>query len=392
VTIVACSVLGPVSLALGAGRPHMQPSRFWGAGLVALAGGLALIGLRGHAPDFVWEVVGQGLVALALMFAQASARTTNNEPGRDVFGWALFALLILALIIAQQTSAAAWVSQPIGSGMMGCMACRVAQSFDCGKEQRERYPLRMIGVIFGLFGLALILHAALELARPVAGDASEPEIAGALMLVGLVAGVLLGTALLLWVMTERMHDRLRQFAALDPLTGVLNRLAFVEHFEREVSRSRRRAESFFGLLLVNIDHFRRINDAYGQAAGDRLLVTIAEILRRVIRRYDLLGRLEGDVFVLLMLGAQGESVSAMGERVRSEIEHQANVHAGLKNHVTVSIGGALFGEHGEDWSTMLRAAETAAVDAKARGRNRVKIAAPMPRAVAPVSGEIATGA
>jgi len=375
--IVVCCVLGPVSLAFPPVQRHMQPSRFWGAGLIALAGGLALGSLLGNAPDFVSHVLGPGLLALALTFAQSSARAVAGKDRRDVLGFTLLALFVLMLLALESLSAVAWLRGPLAMAALGLLACRVALGFHEGKGLPEGRPLQTIGGIFGLFGLSLILQGTLALAPAVSNASSEPGVADALMLVGLIAGLLLGTMLLMWVMTERIDSRIRQLVSLDPLTGALNRRAFVQQFEREVSRFRRRPEAPFAILLTDIDHFHRVNDAYGHGAGDRVLEETVEILRSISRDYDLIGRLDGDVFVLLTPGARSDSAMLAAERARREIELQASLRAKLPNRVTVSIGVAVFGEHGDSWDTMLRAADATIKFAKKLGGNRVEVSAPV---------------
>lgn len=358
----------------------MRACRFWGAGLVALACGLALVSLRGYAPALASQVLGLGLVGLALTFAQRSALASVDEARRDATGWVLLGAFVLALVVLYAMPVEEWLRHLAGMGMTGFLACRVAYGFDQGKELREGGPLRTIGIIFGLFGVSLVMHGVFGLAHTDHSASSEPDVAGAVMLVGLIAGLLLGTILLLWVVTERIHFRIRQLVTLDRQTGALNRPAFVHYFEREIARTKRRSDSRFALLLINADRLQRVNDAHGQAAGDRVLVTIVEILRSMIRNYDIIGRLEGDVFVLLMPGARDEGATGTADRIRQEIEQQASLRAAVKIPVTVSIGVAVYGEHGENWDTMLRSSDAALKSAKANGRNRVEVAAPVEQA------------
>jgi diguanylate cyclase (GGDEF)-like protein len=184
----------------------------------------------------------------------------------------------------------------------------------------------------------------------------------------------------MWVMTERISYRMRQLVSVDPLTGALNRRAFIRRFRREVSRTRRRSDSPFAILLVDLDHLRRINDAYGHRTGDRVLEKTVEVVRGTIRDYDLIGRLEGDAFVLLLPGTTSEGAATMAERVRQEIERKASVLSELKNPVSASIGVAVFGEHGDNWDAILRSADGAARKAKESGGNRVEVALPVPSA------------
>ncbi len=201
------------------------------------------------------------------------------------------------------------------------------------------------------------------------------------MLVGLIAGLLLGALLVLWVTTKRTGVRMRQLASLDPLTGALTRQAFMQSFEREAARALRRPDSRFALLLIDVDQFRRINDAWGHKAGDRVLANVVGLARPAMREFDLIGRLEGDVFAILMRGTAGDAAAAVAERIRREIERQASVRAALRNPVAVSVGVAVYGENGRRWEDVLRAAQSAARSAKADGGNRVIGAAPALRPV-----------
>ena len=388
--IVVCCVLGPVSLAFAPTQRYLRPSRFWGAGLIALASGLALISLRGNGPHLVSQVLGPALLALALTFAQLSARSAAAKGGRDVPGLMLLALYILMLFALESVSADARLRDLLGMGALGLLACRVAFGFDRCKGLPEGRALRMIALIFGLFGVSLLLQGALALA--VSNAPSGPGVADALMLVGLIAGLLLGTIVLMWVMTERINSRMRQLISLDPLTGALNRPAFVQQFEREASRIRRRPDAQFAILLIDIDHFRRVNDASGHAAGDRLLEKTVEILRGMTRDYDLIGRLEGDVFVLLMPGTRLDGAMSLAERALREIKLQASVRAELANRVSASIGVAVFGEDGDSWDTMLRAADAALQYAKKLGGNGVETAVAVPPPPGEEPGAAAAGA
>ena len=377
--IVVCCVLGPVSLAFAPTQRYMQPSRFWGGGLVALALGLALVSLHGHVSDFVSLALGPGLLALALSFAQASARSVAGKEGRDLTGLALLAGVVVLLLAAEMLSALAWLRVPLSMGALGVLAWRVAIGFDACKGLPEGGTLRTIGAIFGCLSLSLFLQGLLTLASWDMDALFGPGVADALLLVALIACVLLGSILLMWVMTERINARIRQLVSLDPLTGALNGPAFVQQFEREASRARRRSVAQFAILLVDIDYFHLVNETAGYAAGNHVLEKTFEILRSMCRDYDLIGRLEGDVFALLTPRANSESALGMAERVRHEIELHGAARAGRSSRVTVSIGIALFEEHGDSWDEVLRSADVALKQAKADGRNRVQAAAPRPR-------------
>ena len=183
----------------------------------------------------------------------------------------------------------------------------------------------------------------------------------------------------------------RQRDRLDPLTGALTRQAFIRRFEQEAERVVERRASRFAILLVNVDQFRQINDCWGERAGDRLLMRIVETMRPALRKSDLIGRLEGDVFAILLRASSGEAAAAAAQGVRRAIESQASARAALKNPVAVSVGVAVYGKHGRRWEEVLPAAHAAARAAKADGGNRVIGAASVLRPVADMPALRAVG-
>jgi diguanylate cyclase (GGDEF)-like protein len=193
-----------------------------------------------------------------------------------------------------------------------------------------------------------------------------------------VAALVACSALAL-VMAWRMHRRTRRLASLDPLTGALTRQAFIESFVRDAARALHRPRSRFALLLLDVDHFHRVNEAWGQRAGDRSLASVVAVARQAIREEDLIGRLEGDVFAILMRTSSSDTAAARAEHLQREIHRQACARAGLKNPVTVSVGVAMYGAHGRRWEEVLRAAEAAVSRAKSEGGDRVVAAAPVLR-------------
>jgi diguanylate cyclase (GGDEF)-like protein len=174
----------------------------------------------------------------------------------------------------------------------------------------------------------------------------------------------------LWMANEGLQGELAHLAAYDPLTQVLNRGAFLAQFEREVSRSKRERIPF-SLAIFDLDRFKRINDAYGHPAGDRALQSVVATMRTGIRKHDVLGRYGGEEFALLMPNTAKAMAHQVAERIRADIELRGFETGGRKVNLTVSGGLATYPVDGEDWDTLLTAADNALYDAKAAGRNRV---------------------
>ncbi len=171
------------------------------------------------------------------------------------------------------------------------------------------------------------------------------------------------------VRSER--DLLRRDAECDGLTGLLNRRALERSAQARVERRER-----FGVLFVDGDRFKLINDGYGHLVGDRVLISIAEMLRAGLRPGDAVGRYGGEEFVALVAGAGPEAARLVAERLRKSIETLEPPKPGPER-ISVSIGTAVFDpRHAEDVQSVFRRADVALYAAKRAGRNRVVMHTP----------------
>jgi diguanylate cyclase (GGDEF)-like protein len=159
-------------------------------------------------------------------------------------------------------------------------------------------------------------------------------------------------------------------AMRDPLTGLYNRRQLEESLHREVLRARRLGGTV-GVMAIDVDHFKRVNDTLGHEIGDRALRGIAEELASCVREEDIACRAGGEEFIIILPGTGKTALRTRAEAVRRAIE-RAQIPAGdgtLK--LTVSIGLASFPSYGDTGQALLRAADVALYKAKAAGRNRV---------------------
>jgi diguanylate cyclase (GGDEF)-like protein len=199
-----------------------------------------------------------------------------------------------------------------------------------------------------------------------------------LALVGATILVLLLSAL---VSAGRAHrlalnlaQELHQLATTDGLTGLPNRRQLMTQMETEVHRANRSGRPL-SLALLDVDRFKAINDSHGHPAGDAVLQTVAAELRRVTRGGDVLGRLGGEEFAVLMPETSLAKARLAGERLRAAIEKRTiDFPDGSSGRVTISVGVALLaGSEGCD--NLISRADAALYEAKASGRNLVKLAA-----------------
>ena len=179
-----------------------------------------------------------------------------------------------------------------------------------------------------------------------------------------------------------LHETVQAQAVTDPLTGLSNRRQFDAALEAEIGRSRRFG-SDVGLVMLDLDGFKPINDLYGHQEGDRVLVEVATLLRRLVRDVDRLARLGGDEIAIILPQTDLAGAELLAERVRSGVEGLA-IHpagAGAPLTVTGSIGAAAVPESAGDRHGLVGSADAALYRAKRAGGNRVARAdpAPLPR-------------
>ena len=170
---------------------------------------------------------------------------------------------------------------------------------------------------------------------------------------------------------KRLEDELRLLANTDTLTGLANRRAFLARLDQEVARAHRYGHPL-AILMLDIDHFKTINDRYGHPAGDEALRRFAAACQAVLRCNDVLARMGGEEFAAFLPETGLDGARLTGERIRQAVEELAVVYAGERFHFTTSIGIVLLHDQ-HDGEHALQLADKALYLAKSRGRNRVVV-------------------
>lgn len=168
----------------------------------------------------------------------------------------------------------------------------------------------------------------------------------------------------------RYHEELYQLATSDPLTGLYNRRQFQELMEKEILRATRHVRAL-SLALVDIDHFKPVNDRHGHAAGDGVIRGIAQLLRHNARADQLIARIGGEEFALVYAEQSLADATAAAERLRKAIAASPFELGGAPVAVTVSIGLAQWQRGMSSLSDLMRVADEQLYRAKKEGRNRV---------------------
>jgi diguanylate cyclase (GGDEF)-like protein len=244
-------------------------------------------------------------------------------------------------------------------------------------------------ILFSVLNAALVAvaaHAADPMARwrDVLWDAESLILDVTEICVGLLVTIacvlspmLLFVALPPVILLQRslLHQQLRAAARTDAKTGLLNAAAWQREADTEISRVLR-GRLPLALLLVDVDHFKQVNDTHGHLAGDRVLASLAEVLRQQVRACDVVGRFGGEEFVVLLPGASTTEAVKIAERLREQVGATVTTAADARVSVTVSIGAAVLGRNGEDLHGLLAAADLALYRAKRAGRDQVCLSDP----------------
>ncbi len=209
----------------------------------------------------------------------------------------------------------------------------------------------------------------------VVRDPERPTITLAAMMVvlGISLAALLGALVLIWSRRERMHELTLQ-ASQDPLTGLKNRRRFEEDLRMELARAaRERSEG--ALMMLDVDEFKRVNDTHGHPAGDRVIRQIADVLRRRTRETDVVARMGGDEFAIVLPRCSTAEAGRVAESI-SDALHDLLPPEDRVSPITVSVGVAMYGDDAAtDFESVQAGADAAMYEAKQAGRATLRVAA-----------------
>ncbi|MCP2365627.1 diguanylate cyclase (GGDEF)-like protein [Nonomuraea thailandensis] len=314
--------------------------------------------------------------------------------------YALFAPVVLQILLQVRVRATVLYRRVFSSAAIGLAGCTASIVFHGLVEdpwvlsQGSGPPILyavLAAVLFSLLNIALIAIAA-YIANPdtawreVLWDRESVMLDVVELCLGVIVSIgcglnlgLLILALPPVVLLQRslLHAQLQAAARTDAKTGLLNAAAWQREADTEIVRARRTGDTL-ALLIIDIDHFKRVNDAYGHLVGDQVLVGVASMLRSQLRDYDVVGRFGGEEFVVLLPGADIDEACQVAERLRVRIGHMAIPVDDTLVRVTISAGVALMSVHGDDLIDLLTAADLALYRAKELGRDRVCIPAVQP--------------
>ncbi|HWF92563.1 MAG TPA: diguanylate cyclase [Terriglobales bacterium] len=179
-------------------------------------------------------------------------------------------------------------------------------------------------------------------------------------------------------------DRVKQLAYLDGLTGIFNRRYFELRMVEEIERARR-FNSSMSVIMIDIDHFKRLNDEFGHLLGDEVLRQVSSIFNQQVRKMDVVCRYGGEEFAILLSQTDPQYSLTIAEKLRTTVDSWS--FPGVPQSVTISAGAATYPAHGMTRDELVKAADSALYAAKQAGRNCVRLAVPSDRSAACSAGK-----
>lgn len=340
----------------------------WSGSLAARAIALTLL-LGAAQPQAGGIALGAGLLALSVTL-QAAALLAFA--GRQLPSWVHTTALAAIAVPIQMLASDPAPAMLFGGVMLGVLlALTAGLAWQVVGDVVDRARKLMVGAL-GLAALMLAWRgiSAVFVAEP-ARVLLTPSGASAVLVVAGIAALLASSFAFLLLHQSRAQAEATRLATTDPLTGAYNRRTFHELAEREMSRARRASQPL-SIIMLDVDHLRRLNDDYGHRAGDEVLQRIADLVRTALRKEDMLVRFGGEQFLVILPEVSGPGAVVVAGRIRRAVSDTTIEAAGHALQVTVSLGvAARLDEGPESVDGLVARAESALALAKQRGRNRV---------------------
>ena len=342
---------------------------FWSAGFATITVGSTLALLRGSGLLLIGIWLANGLLVIAhWLFLVGVARFTETRLSRawyliflawaamlllpDDPSWSKVMLAANSLLVALSTLKASLLLRPHG------------KSLSVGAVQL-RYVLLIHGLFYLAKAISVVIPGTLIDLAAFRGEIIQISLVEGAMAIMLIALSMTGTE------RYRREKRMARLAARDPLTALYNRRALEVRSPRllgEVASTRPGA-----LLLIDIDNFKLVNDLYGHTAGDRLLVTLSEIIRSVLPDGALAARLGGDEFVIVLNNASSERIVGLGSTLRDQFQQVAAQTFTTPAAVTLSIGATLFDQPPASLAALIEQGDAALYESKRGGRDSIRL-------------------
>ncbi len=367
--MMATSLLLAVSLMVAVGPRFRDGLGKWTASMLLQTAMFGLYFARGIWPDFATVVLPNALFLTCLTLQAAAIREFH---GRTTSIWwhilpMLLALVQFTLVMDNFFARVILNGALFGAGMLALAI--LVQRLNPEERGSARWLL-LTGYLIG--AVTMCVRVIVSIIEPgIISSLLKPSAFQGITFLFGFAEVLVTSVGFLLLHKERSEEAAQKLALTDPLTGAFNRRTFLELAEKEIARTRR-ARGSLSLIMLDLDHFKQINDRNGHLAGDEVLKGVVAVVLTCLRKEDLLVRYGGEEFCILLPNVHGDRAAAMAERIRESVEQARFSFNGRVLPVTISMGVTTLSLEGsEDVDQLVNRADEALYTAKKAGRNRV---------------------
>jgi diguanylate cyclase (GGDEF)-like protein len=368
-------LLGALCVMVSRSQRYSRPLAFWGWGTLIYAVGLALT-LMNFLPPVVAKVGGNALIAFAPLLMIDGVLNHTRYRMRWEWAWPGFIAVVILLgvnaLTAHPLVLVNFVAPSVTANVVFLIAgfgLLMDPPRDAKTAARFLAAACLTSVVLWSARIAMLLFEV--------GGTNDRERADLVISLFAIGQMIIGvgsTLALLWIEVRQMEAELERIAYSDALTGLPNRRATLARFHEELTRADRRNEKF-ALMVLDIDRFKDINDTFGHQWGDTVLKHVARTLAAAKRNEDVMGRIGGEEFLILLTGPADSMDEHVAEdaanRLREKLAALPIVAAGTGVTVTISAGLAVFPIDGRDWESLFSVADARLYAAKREGRNRV---------------------
>jgi diguanylate cyclase (GGDEF)-like protein len=336
----------------------------WTASLWTQALAWLVFAGRGVVPDPLCVALANALLIMTASLQFMAVIEFRKQPVPRRLHWvaSAAALAVFALILAQ----ARW-HETAGDILYGAANFLIAVSVLRDAPREGRRARLLLAGCYAFAAATLIAKG--WMARDGLGLPPTVNSYHGFLYLGTYALIVAGSFAFLLMHKERADEESSRLATTDPLTGVFNRRTFIELAEQELARSRR-AGTPLSIMMLDLDHFKRVNDTFGHLTGDEVLVAFTRLIRDCVRRGDLVVRYGGEEFCVLLPATNLPAATALAERIRARCAAEPLTDKAFR--VTVSIGlTAYSGGKEATLADLLARADEALYRAKGEGRNQV---------------------
>jgi len=352
-------------------NPRLRGLDWLGATFISGGMGALLLALFDHLPVFASIVLSDLLVLLAFVLLHVAILDLRRAPSL----WPRLGLTLVAI----QFTACCWLTFVQHHARIRMAIFCLALSLQLGQtvlllirgaRRGSRLPAWFMAAILSVLiaaNLARIATLWFIRSEVQSGPDSMLQTLLDIVFVCIAMGIAFG---FFWMTTAELSYELETMASMDSLTDIYNRRVFRERCEQEFARSLRTG-NVFSLVIIDLDHFKRVNDLYGHSGGDEVLLAVVQIMKESIRSIDTLGRWGGEEFVALLPGTVMDEAVIVAQRVRRNVEQLTVTLDKASIKVTVSLGVAALRNGDDTLDAMFLRADEALYLAKEGGRNQV---------------------